>query len=100
MAAGIRYTLGGWVASSLMSIPRFTQDADLMVDPFAGRESELHDALGSDYYVSDEASEQQWRDVMGLLKVRGLDLDLDYMRRAAEELGVVDLLDRALNQAS
>lgn len=170
----VRYALGGSMASSLLSVPRFTQDADLMVDPFAGRERELHDALGPEYYVSitamseanrlrrsfnvinkssgfkldlfvrkdrpfdisaldrsarmalpadpaqqiavltaedvivlklewyrlgDEVSEQQWRDIAGLLKVRGAELDLDYTRRAAEELGVVDLLDRALQDA-
>ena len=163
------------MASSLLSIPRFTQDADLMVDPFAGREIELEDALGPAYYVSitamseanrlrrsfniinkvtgfkldlfvrkdrpfdlaaldrsarlvlpadssqqiavlsaedvivlklewyrlgDEVSEQQWRDVVGLMKVRGPRLDLDYTRRAAEELGVADLLERTLAEAT
>lgn len=171
---GLRYALGGSMASSLLSIPRFTQDADLMIDPFPGREAELQEALGPDYYVSvtamseanrlrrsfnvinktngfkldlfvrkdrpfdlaalersapitlpadpaqhitvltaedvivlklewyrlgDEISEQQWRDVMGLLKVQGENIDLEYLRRAAGELGVVDLLERALEQA-
>jgi hypothetical protein len=174
-ALGIRYALGGSMASSLLSIPRFTQDADLMVEPFAGRENELLNALGPDYYVSitamseanrlrrsfnvinkqtgfkldlfvrkdrpfdlsaldrsaqmalpsdpsqcvavlsaedvivlklewyrlgDEVSQQQWRDVLGLLKIRGADIDLDYTRRAAEELGVGDLLERATTEAS
>lgn len=172
---GIRCALGGSMASSLLSIPRFTQDADLMVDLFAGREAELHDALGPDYYVSitamseanrlrrsfniinmttgfklglfvkrdrpfdrsaldrsvrmalpadqsqqiavltaedvvvlklewyrlrDEVSDQQWRDIVTLLKVRASEIDLDYTRRAAVALGVEDLLDRALGQAS
>ena len=163
------------MASSLLSIPRFTQDADLMIEPFAGREADFHDALGADYYVSvtamieanrlrrsfnvinkttgfkldlfvrkdrpfdvtaldrsarmplpadpmlevavltaedvivlklewyrlgDEVSEQQWRDVTGLLKVRGAGLDLEYARRAATELGVADLLERVLRQVS
>jgi hypothetical protein len=170
---GIRYALGGSMASSLLSTPRFTQDADLMVEPFAGREPEFERALGADYYVSisamteanrsrrsfniintktgfkldlfvrkerpfdraalgrsermglpadpakqlnvltaedvlvlklewyrlgDEVSEQQWRDIIGLLKVRAIALDIEYTRRSATELGVADLLDRALGQ--
>lgn len=172
---GIRYALGGSMASSLLSIPRFTQDADLMIEPFVGRERDFYDALGPDYYVSisamseanrfrrsfnvinkttgfkldlfvrkdrpfdlsaldrcaqialpadplqqiavltaedvivlklewyrlgDEVSEQQWRDILGLLKVRGADLDLEYVRRAAADLAVADLLERALEHVS
>jgi hypothetical protein len=168
---GIGYALGGSMASSLLSTPRFTQDADLMVEPFAGRELEFERALGPDYYVStsamieanrsrrsfnvinkktgfkldlfvrkdrpfdlsalerrerlafpadpskhlnvltaedilvfklewyrlgEEVSEQQWRDIIGLLKVRGDQLDLRYMQRFASELAVAGLLDRAL----
>jgi hypothetical protein len=174
-ALGIRYALGGSMASSLLSIPRFTQDADLMVDPFAGHETELLNALGPDYYVSmtamqeanrlrrsfniinkqtgfkldlfvrkdrpfdlsalnrrfqlalpadpseqiavltvedvivlklewyrlgEEVSQQQWRDVQGLLRIQGSGLDLGYTRRAAEQLGVADLVERALGEAS
>jgi hypothetical protein len=168
---GIRYALGGSMASSLLSTPRFTQDADLMIEPFAGHEAELERSLGPDYYVSisamieanrlrrsfniinkktgfkldlfvrkdrpfdlsalersaqlglpadpskrlnvltaedvivlklewyrlgDEVSEQQWRDIVGLLKVRGDELDLHYLRRFSADLGVLDLLEQAL----
>ena len=48
----IDYALGGSMASSLLGIPRFTQDADLMVEPFEARESLLASSFGSDYYVS------------------------------------------------
>lgn len=51
------------------------------------------------YRLGNEISEQQWRDVIGLLKVRGADLDLDYTRGAAADLGVADLFDRAWEQA-
>lgn len=172
---GIRYALGGSMASSLLSIPRFTQDADLMVEPFAGREAELQNSLGPGYYVSiaamveanrlrrsfniinmktgfkldlfirkdrpfdlsalersgwmclptdpseqinvlaaedvivlklewyrlgDEVSEQQWRDIIGLLKIRRDKLDLDYTRRFAAELGLTYLLDRARQEVN
>lgn len=44
-------------------------------------------------------SDQQWRDVLGVLKVQAGRLDLDFIRRLAKELRVTDLLDRALLQS-
>lgn len=41
-------------------------------------------------------SERQWRDVLGVLAVQGTRIDLDYLRRWARQLGIFDLLDRAL----
>jgi hypothetical protein len=51
------------------------------------------------YRMSDEISDRQWRDVLGVLKVQLGRLDLDYLRRMAQELGVADLLRRALDEA-
>lgn len=51
------------------------------------------------YRLGDEVSERQWRDVLGVMKVRAGDLDLVYLRRWADELQVVDLLERALQEA-
>lgn len=48
------------------------------------------------YRLGGEISEQQWRDVLGILAVQGERLDLAYLRHWAEELGVTDLLARAL----
>ena len=44
-------------------------------------------------------SNQQWRDVLGVLKVQAQRLDRPYLTRWAEELAVSDLLERALNDA-
>jgi hypothetical protein len=48
------------------------------------------------YRLGGEISERQWRDVLGVLKTQAGGLDLAYLRLWAEELQVVDLLDRAL----
>jgi hypothetical protein len=44
-------------------------------------------------------SDRQWRDVLGVLKVRCDELDLAYMRSWAPALGVAELLERALVEA-
>lgn len=51
------------------------------------------------YRLGGEISDQQWRDVLGVLKVRAGELDLDYLRTWAGELHVGDLLERALREA-
>lgn len=50
------------------------------------------------YRIGGEASERQWRDILGVLKTRGDALDLDYLRKWAGELRVNDLLERAFQQ--
>ena len=47
----------------------------------------------------NEVSERQWSDVIGVLKVQGNRLDFGYLHNWAGELGVDDLLNRALNEA-
>ena len=52
------------------------------------------------YRRGGESSERQWSDILGLLRVRAGRLDLAYLERWAEALGVADLLERASRQAS
>ncbi len=47
-----------------------------------------------------EASDRQWTDVLGLLKVGRDTLDVQYLRHWAALLGVLDLLERAVAQAT
>ena len=52
------------------------------------------------YRMGGEVSERQWRDILGVLKTRLGELDLDYLHRWAKELNVSDLLERALKEAA
>ena len=44
-------------------------------------------------------SDRQWNDVLGVLKVQGTTLDRAYLEDWARELGLADLLRRALEDA-
>jgi hypothetical protein len=48
------------------------------------------------FRAGGEVSERQWGDVIGVLAVQIGALDLEYLRHWALELGVADLLERAL----
>jgi hypothetical protein len=52
------------------------------------------------YRLVGETSERQWRDVLGVLKVQSDRRDRAYMQCMATELGVADLLRRALEEAA
>jgi len=51
------------------------------------------------YREGNEVSDRQWSDILGVLKAQGERLDQDYLRYWAGELGVDDLLHRALADA-
>ncbi|HEY7818629.1 MAG TPA: hypothetical protein VIG29_10450 [Vicinamibacteria bacterium] len=51
------------------------------------------------YRAGGEVSEQQWRDVLGIIEVQSRRLDRDYLGSMAESLGVSDLLNQALAEA-
>jgi hypothetical protein len=48
------------------------------------------------YRMGGETSDRQWNDVLGIARTQGEALDRDYVERWARELGVEDLLERAL----
>jgi hypothetical protein len=52
------------------------------------------------YRAGGEVSEQQWRDVLGILDVQSDKLDLLYLRSMAASLRANDLLERALSESS
>jgi hypothetical protein len=51
------------------------------------------------YRLGNEISERQWRDAIGVLQVQSDALDREYLEHWARELGLGDLLARALREA-
>lgn len=51
------------------------------------------------YKMGGGVSDRQWNDILGVLKVRGTALDMQYLKRWANALGVADSLERALEDA-
>lgn len=84
----------------------FARTSRRAVDP-GEPESELFLASAEDiilaklewYRLGDEASERQWRDVQGVLKMQWQRLDRAYLAKWAAALGVTDLLERAWQEA-
>jgi len=169
---GVRYYVGGSLASSVRGLPRTSIDVDLAAELRPEHVTPLVGALTSEFYVSEQrvreavanrrsfnvihlatmmkvdvfvsrqrpferelfdrltpefldaagtsvphpvpraedvvllklewfraggdVSERQWGDVIGVIKVAGQSLDRGYLSRWAAELGVSDLIERAL----
>lgn len=47
------------------------------------------------YQLGNQTSDRQWGDILGILKIQGAALDLDYLDRWARHLDVDELLRRA-----
>ncbi len=58
---GIRYAIGGSVASALYGTVRFTRDADLTVEPFSRVADRLYELLQDEFYISRDAMEEALR---------------------------------------
>ena len=84
-------------------LARAQEQALLENPPVRGRIASAEDILLAKlewYRLGNEVSERQWRDVLGILKVQGENLDFSYLHRFAKELEVEELLQRALDAAS
>jgi hypothetical protein len=169
---GVRYLIGGSLASTVHGTPRATLDADLLADVKPEHMEQIHKKLNHEFYISEEdmgnaikrrtsfnmihlntlfkidiflpknrpfddqqfknralyivahnpertayiasaedtilaklewyrlgneASERQWRDVIGIIKVQDKRLNLEYLRQTASELGVLDLINKLID---
>ena len=54
----IAYVIGGSIASSVYGQVRFTQDADITVEPFGPVSERLFEQLKGDFYISHDAMTQ------------------------------------------
>jgi hypothetical protein len=52
------------------------------------------------YRMGGEVSDRQWRDILGVLKTKAGEIDLEYLQQWAKELKVSDLFGRALTQSA
>lgn len=51
------------------------------------------------YRMGGEVSDRQWNDILGVLKVQGTNLDMDYLQKWSANLNVTDLLERVFVDA-
>ena len=51
------------------------------------------------FRLGGEDSQRQWTDVLGVLRLNEGNLDLELLRENADEVGVSDLLRKALQEA-
>ncbi len=51
------------------------------------------------YRMGGGISDRQWNDILGVIKVQGAALEPAYLNQWARELGLTDLLNRALGEA-
>jgi hypothetical protein len=170
-ALGVRWLVGGSVASSILGLPRATLDIDLIADLRGAHVTALYEALIADYYVDRDTmrwavstrrsfnaihqgsmikvdvfcagddpltrgeldrrvfidlpvgriplcssediilqklvwwreaggSERQWRDAIGVVQIRGAELDRAYIDSHAGSLGLSTEIERLFEEAS
>jgi hypothetical protein len=113
-ACGVRYLVGGSLASS-MKVDLFIMGGTkldeeqmarrLRVQVSSSPDRFLHVYAPEDillqklrwYRLGGETSDRQWRDVLGIVRVQAGRLDAAYLRRGAAVLEVEDLLAKAMS---
>ena len=50
------------------------------------------------YRLGGEVSDRQWTDILNVIKIQGENLDSDYLQSWADQLGIGDLLNKALSE--
>lgn len=89
-ALGVRYAVGGSVASSLHGVPRATMETFRVVSA----EDIVVEKLRW-WKLGGGVSDRQWRDAVGVVRVQAQLFDEGYARRRAAAIGVAELLERS-----
>jgi hypothetical protein len=90
---GVRCVLGGSFASTVHGYPRSTQDADLMAEPFPGREEEFTRLLGPVFYANADTIRSAVRDRGGFNVIHtttGFKVDVFIEKRRPFDRSVLD----------
>jgi hypothetical protein len=91
--------LGGFEEQALNRRGRKTLDSKSQYAPFVQTPEDTVLAKLRWFQQGGRVSDQQWRDVLGILKVQEGMLDIAYLRKWAGELRVADLLEEAFRDA-
>jgi len=73
-------------------------DSDAIVYVATGEDTLLAKLIW--YRKGHEVSERQWADVLGIIRLQGERLDRAYLEDWAEQLGIKELLNRALDEVA
>lgn len=88
-----------------LKLEEFSRAKEITVDPDTGSRLMLADAADIIlqkliwYEIGNRVSERQWRDVIGVIKVSGDLLDMEYLRRWAVRKNLWSLLTKAFAEA-
>ena len=76
---------------------KLTPDSDAIVYVATAEDTLLAKLIW--YRKGHEVSDRQWADVLGIIRLQGERLDRAYLEDWAEQLGIKELLNRALDEA-
>ncbi len=96
----IDYFVTGSTATIAYGEPRFTNDIDVVVDLPPGFASPEDVILKKLAYFQEGGSEKHLRDIAGVLRVRGEQLDRAYIERWADRLSLSAIWQQVLKRAN
>ena len=88
-----------------LKLEEFARAKEITIDPETGSTLVLADAADIIlqkliwYEIGNRVSERQWRDVIGVIKVSGDELDMEYLRSWAAKKNLWSLLEKAFAEA-
>lgn len=74
-------------------------DTEPPVEAFLSQPEDILLAKLEWFRLGGGVSDRQWRDILGIVKMQCFTIDFDYLQHWAREIGVADLLDKALDES-